>query len=592
MTISEVINRVTHEKDDEDPNRKKYYSSLFRKFIGLTLICSLAPLLLVGWLINTQYTGFAKSRMVDHFRTQVEYHTRIIDLFLKERRSKLQIIAQTHSINDLGIMSNLRNVFEIMNREYGSLTDLGVIDEAGRHVAYIGPYDLMDKNYAQTDWFKQVMKNGIFISDMFMGFRKEPHFIIAVTRLENGRLWILRATIDTEVFRSLVENVRIGRTGEVYLLNKEGIFQTRPRYSGMIMTKSSFPVEDIHEGIKIRVLNAVEKDSASRSPRQIVAQTWLTEPQWMLVVRQEYAEAFNAVNYANVATLIFLHVSALTILIVSFFITRYMIKIIRNRDREADQLNKQLLQASKLASIGELSAGVAHEINNPLAVVLTEKQILLDLMEQEKALNDHFKNQLTDSLAQISVQVHRCKCITQNLLRFSRRTRSVVESVDINAFIKEVVELMEREARSSGITFLMDLDKTLAPLLSDPSQLQQVFLNLITNAIDAHDGKSRGTIRIRTRSNSHTDGLEIVIADTGTGILTEHLDKIFDPFFTTKPVGKGTGLGLSICYSIIKRLGGNISVKSEINKGTAFTILLPYKTPFYFENGIEDEKPT
>jgi two-component system NtrC family sensor kinase len=199
----------------DEEGQKHYYRGLHRKFILITLVCSLVPLLLVGWVINIHYTRFAKSRMTGSFQTQVEYHKRIIELFLRERSSKLHLIAQTHSKEFLREMSNLSHVFEIMNQEYGNLTDLGVIDQEGRHLAYVGPYDLMDKNYSETHWFKQVMEKGIYISDMFTGFRKVPHFIIAVTRQEKGEKWILRATVDTEAFRSLVENVRIGNTGEV-----------------------------------------------------------------------------------------------------------------------------------------------------------------------------------------------------------------------------------------------------------------------------------------------------------------------------------------------------------------------------------------
>jgi two-component system NtrC family sensor kinase len=570
-------NRGAH-LTEEESRRKGYYSRLYRKFILLTMTCSIIPLLLVGWGINIHYTRFARERMINVFRTQVDYHQKIIALFLEERRSKLQLIAYTHSRDYLAQAANLSNIFEIMNREHASITDLGVIDERGRHLAYIGPYDLMDKNYSQAFWFKEVMEKGFYISDMFMGFRKVPHFIIAVTRVEKGEKWILRATIDTEAFRSLVENVRIGKTGEVYLLNDQGIFQTSPQFSGKIMEKSSVSLEPIHEGIEIRALKARTTDSRY-FPRQIVAQTWLREPRWLLVVKQNYSEAFNDVNYANYATLIFLHLSALTILIVSVFMTRRTINVIKKRDMAADQLNKQLMQTGKLAAIGELSAGVAHEINNPLAIILTEKQILLDSAEQTVGLDPNFRKLLSRSVSQLERQVKRCKNITQNLLRFARRTKSVIETVDINAFIREIVELMEREAGSGGIKFFTDLEKDIPPILSDPSQLQQVFLNLINNAIDAHDGKPYGAIRISTQSDDQNEVVKIVFADTGSGISKENLEKIFDPFFTTKPVGKGTGLGLSICYSTIKQLGGDITVRSELNEGAAFTVFLPYKPP-------------
>jgi len=559
---------------------KLYYSRLYRKFILITLVCSLVPLLLVGWAINIHYTRFSKNRMITAIETQVDYHRKIIELFLKERSSKLQLIAQTHSRESLREFTQLAHVFEVLNQESGSITDLGIIAQDGRHLAYVGPYDLMDKNYSQTHWFKKVMEKGIYISDMFTGFRKVPHFIIAITRNEGGEKWILRATIDTEAFRSLVENVRIGKTGEVYLLNQQGIYQTTPRFGGKIMEKAPYSVGAVHDGTRTAIFTPSSSGGEQgKLPRQLMATAWLGEPKWMLVVKQDYDEAFGEVNYANFASLLFLHLCALTILIVSVLTTRHLIRVIKKRDIEADQLNHQLMEAGKMASIGELSAGVAHEINNPLAIILTEKQILLDAAQYTPELNEEFRQSLEESLGQIDTQVKRCKRITHNLLRFSRRTKSVIERVDLNAFLREVVELMEREAKSSGIRFSMELDGTLKPVLSDPSQLQQVFLNLITNAIDAHDGKPYGTIRITSTSDEKNRRVRLVFADTGSGIPKENLSKIFDPFFTTKAVGKGTGLGLSICYGIMQRLGGRITAKSEVGVGTEFMLELPYTPP-------------
>ncbi|MCU0563665.1 MAG: ATP-binding protein [Desulfobacterales bacterium] len=566
--------------------RRAAYSRLFWRFIWLTVLCSIVPLLLVGWGINLHYSAFARERMLNFFQSQVEDHRQLIERFLSEHTSKLQLIARTHDRDALLQPGALQTVFELFNQDARTLTDLGVIGAHGYHLAYVGPYDLWSRNYSAEFWFHQVMEKGVYVSDMFMGFRKEPHFIIAVTHANGDQRWILRATINTESFRALVENVRIGKTGEVFLLNEKGVYQTSPRANAAIMDVSTFPIEPYHEGIRVRILEGLKNAQGQERPAQIACKVWLSSPRWLLVVQQDHAEAFADVNHANTWTLVFLFLSAASILVVTVFITRHMINTIKRRDAEADRLNQQLLQAGKLASIGELSAGVAHEINNPLAIILTERQLLLDAARQAPIADPELREQFDDSMSQIDIQVQRCKRITQNLLRFSRRTQSVIESVDLNAFIQEVVDLMEREARTSGIKFFCEPDRSLPPLLSDPSQLQQVFLNLITNAIDAHDGKPYGTIRIATRADAGGRAAVVTVADTGSGIPPEHLNRIFDPFFTTKTVGKGTGLGLSICFGIVKRLGGSLSVRSDVGQGTEFTIVLPFTPPQELQDSL------
>lgn len=555
------------------------YSRLFRRFVLLTLVCSVLPLLLVGWVISNRYQLSAQTRVMTAFRTEVQHHRKVIELFMTEHRSKLELLAKTHDRGALIQQGRLRAIFDMINQEHWTFTDLGVIDAEGNHLAYVGPYDLLDKNYHEAYWFKMVMEKGIYISDMFMGFRREPHFVIAVKGSDARGEWILRATVDTEAFRALVENVMIGRTGEVFLVNPEGIYQTTSRYSGRIMEKASMAVGERHPGIQVRRESAEAGFSGESSVRQIVATAWLETPQWMLVVRQDYDEAFAAENRADFSVLVFLLISAATILGVTVLVTRHMLTLVKRRDALAETLNRQLMQASKMASIGELSVGVAHEINNPLAIISTEREILLDAAQRAGSLESVFGSQLEDSMNQIDIQIKRCKRITHNLLRFSRRTQSIIDTVDINAFVSEIVDLMEREARSSGITFFERLSPEVPPILSDPSQLQQVFLNLITNAIDAHDDKQYGSVAVSTTYLETDESVEIVISDTGCGMSEEVMARIFDPFFTTKPMGRGTGLGLSICYSIIKGLGGRIEVKSVPSQGTDFTIRLPVRNP-------------
>jgi two-component system NtrC family sensor kinase len=572
------------------------YSKLHRGFIVGAVFCSVLPLLLLGWVSFLNYSEFSISKMSDYFKGTVEDSRKIVGLFLDQRVSDLKLVAFTHSLGFLADTSNLSKIFNVLNANGSNFTDLGIIGTEGKHIAYIGPYDLMDKDYSGTFWFREVLSKGIFISDMFLGFRDIPHFIIAVLQSKEDKTWILRATVNSEFLNSLVDTATLGQTGEVFLVNQEGVFQTTPRFKGKIMEKASLPMNLFtgESGILISdgtgltdsfspetSLPIVYRIKISLMPdqgQQIVAYSRLKHPDWFLVVKRDFWEFFGDIDQLNIAILVLLHVSIIAVLVVSAFTARYMIKVIEKRDKEAERLSRQLMQARKLASIGELATGVAHEINNPLAVILTESMVMRELTEDEKDLNQQYKTHLTQSLSQIDGQVERCTHITGNLLRFSRRVSSASEFVDLNVVLADVVGFVERKATSCNVNISLHLQQNLPQLRTNRFELEEVFLNLINNAIDAHEGIPSGSVNIIARLDSLRNGLVVTVGDTGSGIADENLERLFDPFFTTKPAGKGTGLGLSISYSIIKHISGDISVQSKIGKGTTFTLFFPLPT--------------
>jgi two-component system NtrC family sensor kinase len=235
-------------------------------------------------------------------------------------------------------------------------------------------------------------------------------------------------------------------------------------------------------------------------------------------------------------------------------------------------LDERLLQSQKLAAIGELSAGIAHEINNPLAIIRQEAEWMQHLLKKPGGEDPQKLMELQGSIRQIVQQVDRCTEITRNLLDFARKRDPVIQAVEVNRIIENMTMLVEKEAKLNNITIVRHYDETLPAVYSDAPQLRQVILNFLTNATHAV-GKD-GVITITTRLNGD-DAVDIVISDTGCGIPQEDVPKIFDPFFTTKPPGQGTGLGLSICHGIILRLGGRIAVESQVGQGTEFTITLP-----------------
>jgi two-component system NtrC family sensor kinase len=232
------------------------------------------------------------------------------------------------------------------------------------------------------------------------------------------------------------------------------------------------------------------------------------------------------------------------------------------------QTQQELLHKEKLASMGQLAAGVAHEINNPLGTIL----LFADVMYKEAPEDDPRR----DDLKMIINETTRCKNIVADLLNFARQQEVLAQETDLHALLEKVIEGVQLQPIFKGVEIVRQFSPALPLIQADPAQLQQVFVNLLNNAAEAMpDG---GTITLSTRPMD-SQWVEIKVSDTGCGIPEENLGKLFTPFFTTKPPGKGTGLGLSIVYGIIKMHRGQISVQSQVGVGTTFTITLPVQLP-------------
>lgn len=257
-----------------------------------------------------------------------------------------------------------------------------------------------------------------------------------------------------------------------------------------------------------------------------------------------------------------------------FYSSRHLLQLVRASNKQKFFLDQQLIQSQKLASIGELSSGIAHEINNPLAIIGQEAEWMRHLLKKDESDESERYEDLQDSLQEIVRQVDRCKDITHKLLDFARKKDPLIQATDVNKLIEDMVKLVEKEAVHKHITLVRKYEQNMLPVFTDPPLLRQVVLNLLNNAVYAVGRE--GTIEVATRMGQN-DSAVVEIADTGCGIPKEHLSKIFDPFFTTKPQGKGTGLGLSICHGIVTKIGGQISVESAVGEGTTFFVVLPLK---------------
>ena len=369
------------------------------------------------------------------------------------------------------------------------------------------------------------------------------------------------------LFSSLLDRERLGRTGEAFIINDSGILQT-----GSIL----------HGGMLDRVDETLAGDGPTAE--RVLRRAWRgTEllyavlpldnvPGWRLVVQRdakELAEARNsaALRFAGLGLL-----CLVTLGVAAVRACKSILEIQAKMDEDKARLSNCDLQVQKLDAISQLGVGIAHEVNNPLAIIGEEAGWMQDLLRRESFKDNPDAGELRDSLRQIVTQTARSREITHKLLSFGGKTDGTIRDVDMNSLVTDVVVLRRREASQKNIEIREELAGKLPVILSEPALLRQLLINLINNSMDAMpDG---GTVTVSTVAGDD-GGVRLEVRDTGFGIPHENLDKIFDPFFTTKPPGKGAGLGLSISHGILQRVGGRISVASTPGQGTTVTVELP-----------------
>lgn len=548
-----------------------YYKKLSWEIILATIGFSVIPLFVLGVVFYHQFSFSYSAKVMEDMKTLAENRCSSVDLFFEERVSQLIGLAYTQSLQQLRNEEYLNKVFNIIQARSKSFIDMSVIDEEGHHLAYVGPFYsiLKDVNYKNEDWFNAVLSTGTYISDVFMGFRKVPHFIIAVKVWEKNQSWILRATIDSEILENLVRAAMVGKRGDAFIINKSNVLQTTPRFSGQLLGHPRTPDFSAATGIRVEEI-VIEGET------NLFATAVTKSKKWVLVIREDPAEQLTPLLRARfIAAVIGLGGVGLIVL-GAVFITRSMMKELESMERKKAASDEISIQSSKMAALGKMAAGIAHEINNPLAVISEKAGWMKDLLKTEDLAKSENFQEFADAVNKIEHHMNRAKTITHRLLGFARRMEPVSETVNVNQVMDETIDFLENEARYRNIDIQTDYSPDLPSIISDSTQLQQAFLNILNNAIDAI-GKD-GEILIRTSFIAKNNAVAIEISDNGPGIPKEALHKIFDPFFTTKEVGKGTGLGLSISYSIVEKLGGRIMVASQEGVGTTFTIYLPAPT--------------
>lgn len=549
----------------EEGDSPERYRVLRRNMIILMILVTVLPLLLMAAINYHQYKTALQEEIANPIRVLVNKTKHSFELFMAERLSAVSFIGSAYSFEQLADENTLNRIFRVMKQEFRGFVDLGLIDDTGTQVSYAGPYELKGKNYAEQSWLHEVRVRGTYVSDVFMGFRMFPHIVMAIQRrTDSGKTWVLRATIDTDKFKELIASMGLDPKSDAFLLNKSGVLQTPSKFYGGVL--ENFPLPLPPESYEANIVE--EKDHGREV---LLAYTYFVHTPYILAVVRPRGEVLRA-WYTMKSELFFLFiVSVLVIFMVVFKLVDVLVMRMQQCDEKREAAFREMQHTHKLSSIGRLAAGVAHEVNNPMAIINEKAGLMRDLIEFKPDFPE--KERFLSLVDAILQSVQRCRSITHRLLGFARRMEVQVEVLDLNDILKETLSFLEKEALYRNIQVRMNLAPDLPRIASDRGQLQQVFLNLLNNAFAAvEDG---GMITITTWEHD-LDTNAVSVQDNGCGMSEETLKHIFEPFFTTKK-GTGTGLGLPITYGIVKRLGGEIDVQTREGSGTTVTVYLPRK---------------
>ncbi len=552
----------------EDPIDDKGLPSRYRRMwrntvLAVAAVCIIPLLTITGVNYYLYHQSFRKE-ITQPIQRITAITKRSLESFLAERISAAQYVVSREQPEDLFDPDKLAGIFTRMRRSFGGLVDIGVVDSNGIMQTYAGPYDLHGKDYRDQDWFNKSLVRDVYVSDVFLGHRKLPHFIIAVKRdVARGKPLIFRATIDIEGIAKQIQIAGPKRHSDAFLINKEGHLQTPSRLCGVALGTFSGEIPPYSESSELF------EEMVVKDQKYFMGSAYIENSPFIFIIlvnQRNMMAGWLAYQGEMLAILI---VSVIAVLLLIMRITASWVRRIREADLRREATLHNIEHTNRMASIGRLASGVAHEINNPLAIINEKAGLITDILAMSGDLPN--KEKLVKQTDKIIQSVNRCSDITHRLLGFARHMDVKHEPVAIDALIHDVLGFLEKEASYRDINVDMRVSETLPTIHSDKGQLQQLFLNLINNAFDA---MKKGGQLIITIETVLSEKVAITIADDGVGIPKKDLERVFEPFFTTKK-NKGTGLGLSITYGIVQKLRGTISVESEIGKGTSFTVTLP-----------------
>lgn len=545
------------------------FRRIWKWAVFLTAVTTLLPLIVITSLDYKVTQNSIESEILLRTSRTVSNTKRTLSFFLMERKSALDFIVRDNSFDQLNQSRRLSQILNNLRNVLGGFEDLGLINAGGMQTNYVGPHSLEGKDYSRQDWFRKVQDSGVYISEVFLGYRNLPHLVIAIKYDQpDGSFYVLRATLDTERFNEHLSKLELSGRGDAFIINHKGIIQTPSRYYGKVFEEIIISVPEPSAKTEVREY----RDSEGQAI--IVGYAYIPDTPFIMMIVKYKNDLMKSWRETRLKLIGFLAISITVILVVILGFATYLVNNMHLADQRRLMALHEMEYSNKLASIGRLAAGVAHEINNPLAIINEKAGLIKDIFTYTEKYTDDTK--IIGLIDSVLSSVERCGTITKRMLSFARHMDVKIERIKLAAVIEDVLGFLGKEAEYRSIDVTVNIAPDIPDFQSDRGKLQQIFLNIINNAFAAMEDGGQLEIIIKYIDRN---GVEITIADNGCGMSETDLKRIFEPFFSTKTKVGGTGLGLSITYGLVQELGGTIYASSQEGLGTTFTIKLPLTPP-------------
>lgn len=546
----------------------KYRKTLWIKTAMTMIGFAILPLFTLGITIYYCFNAAYEKIIMDTLQASALDTRNAVQFFLDDLASQLFTIAETYSVNQLNNQANLADILSGLRRSSTPFVAMEIADRGGNRIEYHGPPDDAFKafNDVTGDWYHETLASGVYISDVFTDHRNVRRFFIAVGLANSGR-WILRTVVEAEGIDRIVRKAQKGRKGYAFIINKSNQVQTAPLLDDTNLQLPGTAVFSLPTGSQVAQIHYRGKDS-------FVAVTHLDNPNWVLVVAEDYMEQMAPLLSARYTESLIVACGVLLILGGTILTVRSIARhSAYQRGRRWKSPNESATQSGKMVALGRMAAGIAHEVNNPLAIIGGMAGWMHDLLDEKDIRASRNFETYRECITKIEGEVRRCKTVTHRLLSFGRGITQGAGAIDLNHLLAEVVSLLESEAYFRGIAIHATYGNGLPQLATDPTKLQQVFFDVLDESIDVVS--KSGSIDINTSYAVEASEIRIEIARISSPSPTTNREDGFDGVEGVDAPQKRSVAEISAGHSILGKLGGRIMVTEPAAGHTIYTITLP-----------------